>query len=47
MIRKVNGQSIGSSGDLARLYQQFATLNTIQAEIERGGQVVRLSYRIQ
>jgi general secretion pathway protein C len=47
VIRKVNGQSIGSSGDLARLYQQFATLDTIQAEIERGGQVVRLSYRIQ
>jgi len=47
VIRRVNGQAIGSSGDLARLYQQFATLNTIQAEIERGGQVVRLSYRIQ
>jgi general secretion pathway protein C len=47
VIRKVNGQAIGSSGDLARLYQQFATLNTIQAEVERGGQVVRLSYRIQ
>jgi general secretion pathway protein C len=47
VIRRVNGQAIGSSGDLARLYQQFATLNTIQADIERGGQVVRLSYRIQ
>jgi type II secretory pathway component PulC len=47
IIRRVNGQAIASSGDLARLYTQFATLNTIQAEIERGGQVVRLSYRIQ
>ena len=47
VIRKVNGQAIGSSGDLARLYQQFATLSTIQAEVERGGQLVRLSYRIQ
>jgi len=47
VIRRVNGQAIGSSGDLARLYQQFATLNTIQAEVERGGQVVRLYYRIQ
>jgi len=47
VIRKVNGQPIGSSGDLARLYQQFGTLNTIQAEVERGGTVVRLSYRIQ
>jgi general secretion pathway protein C len=47
VIRRVNGQPIASQGDLARLYQQFATTNTIQAEIERGGKVVRLSYRIQ
>src|SRR3954470_24340139 len=47
VIRRVNGQPIASSGDLARLYQQFATLNTVQAEIERGGTVVRLQYRIQ
>jgi general secretion pathway protein C len=47
VIRRVNGQGIASSGDLARLYQQFATTNTINAEIERGGQVVRLSYKIQ
>jgi type II secretory pathway component PulC len=47
VIRRVNGQSIGSQGDLARLYQQFATTNTIQAEIERGGQVVKQTYRIQ
>jgi general secretion pathway protein C len=47
VIRRVNGQPIASSGDLARLYQQFATLDTIQAEVERGGQVVKLSYRIR
>jgi general secretion pathway protein C len=47
VIRRVNGQAIASSGDLARLYQQFASLSTIQAEIERGGRVVRLSYRIR
>ena len=46
VIRRVNGQPIASQGDLARLYQTFATTNTIQAEIERGGQVVRLSYQI-
>jgi general secretion pathway protein C len=47
VIRRVNGQSISSPGDLARLYQQFGTINTIQAEVERGGKVERLSYRIQ
>ena len=46
VIRRVNGQPIASQGDLARLYQTFATTNTIQAEIERAGQVVRLSYQI-
>ena len=46
VIRRVNGQPIASQGDLARLYQTFATTNTIQAEVERGGQVVRLSYQI-
>ena len=47
VIRKVNGQAIASSGDLARLYQQFATLSLIQAEVQRGGATVQLSYAIQ
>ena len=47
VIRKVNGQSIASSGDLARLYQQFATLSLVQAEVQRGAATVQLSYAIQ
>jgi general secretion pathway protein C len=47
VIKKVNGQSVASPGDLARLYQQFATLATIQAEVQRGGATVQLSYAIQ
>jgi general secretion pathway protein C len=47
VIRKVNGQTVLSPGDLARLYQQFGTLSLIQAEIQRGGSTVQLSYAIQ
>ncbi len=47
IIRKVNGQSVASAGDLARLYQQFATLSAIQAEVQRGGATLQLSYAIQ
>ena len=46
VIRKLNGQAVASPGDLARLYQQFASLSTIQAEIQRGGAIVQLSYAI-
>jgi general secretion pathway protein C len=46
VIKKVNGQPVASSGDLARLYQQFATTNTISAEIQRGSQTLQLSYAI-
>ncbi len=47
VIRKVNGQAVASAGDLARLYQQFATLSLVQAEVQRGGAIVQLSYAIQ
>jgi general secretion pathway protein C len=47
VIKKVNGQSVASPGDLARLYQQFATLSLIQAEVQRGSQTLQLSYSIQ
>src|SRR5258706_6904906 len=47
VLRKINGQVVASPGDLARLYQQFATLSTVNAEVERGGTIVQLSYRIQ
>ncbi len=47
VIRKVNGQTVNSTGDLARLYTQFATLSLIQAEVQRGTATVQLSYAIQ
>jgi len=46
VIRKVNGQAVASAGDLARLYQQFATTSLIQAEIQRGTATVQLSYNV-
>lgn len=47
VIRKVNGQAVASAGDLARLYTQFATLASVQAEVQRGTSTVQLSYSIQ
>lgn len=47
VIRKVNGQAVASSGDLARLYTQFGTISSIQAEVQRGSSIVHLSYSIQ
>lgn len=47
IIKKINGQPVASSGDLARFYQQFATTSVINAEIQRGSQTLQLSYAIQ
>ena len=47
VIKKLNGQSVASPGDLARLYTQFATLTLVQAEVQRGSATVQLSYAIQ
>ena len=47
VIKKVNGQEVASTGDLARLYQQFATTSMIQAEVQRGNALLQLSYQIQ
>ena len=47
IIRRVNGQAVASTGDLARLYQQFTVLSAIQAEVQRSGMTVQLSYTIQ
>ncbi len=47
IIRKVNGQTVASPGDLARLYTQFNTISLIQAEIQRGSSTLQLSYAIQ
>lgn len=47
VIKKVNGQAVASTGDLARLYTQFATTSSIQAEVQRGPGTVQLTYSIQ
>jgi general secretion pathway protein C len=47
VIKKINGQPVASSGDLARFYQQFATTSVINAEIQRGSQTLQVSYSIQ
>ena len=47
VIKSVNGQSVASAGDLARLYTQFASISLIQAEIQRGQSTLQLSYSIQ
>jgi general secretion pathway protein C len=46
VIKRINGQPVASPGDLARLYTQFGTLSAIQAEVQRGGTTVQLSYAI-
>jgi general secretion pathway protein C len=46
IIKKVNGQAVASTGDLARVYQQFGSTNSIQAEVQRGSSTVSLSYAI-
>jgi general secretion pathway protein C len=47
VISKLNGQAVSSTGDLARLYQQFATISQIQAEIRRGNATLQLTYQIR
>src|SRR5215472_17611079 len=47
VIKKINGQDVAGTGDLARLYQQFATTSVIQAEVQRGNALLQLSYQIQ
>ena len=47
VIKRVNGQAIASTGDLARLYTQFNTLSSVQAEVLRGGNTLQISYAIQ
>jgi general secretion pathway protein C len=47
VIRRINGQAVASPGDLARVYQQFATTSSVNADVERAGTIVQLSYRIQ
>lgn len=46
IITNINGQPVNSTGDLARFYGQFASTNTIRAEIKRAGAPMMLSYTI-
>lgn len=46
VIRSLNGQPVNSAGDLARLYGQFGTLNSLRADVQRGGQVVVMNLQI-
>ena len=47
IISSINGQPVGSTGDLARFYGQFGTTNSIRAEVKRGGQPLVMTYAIQ
>lgn len=46
VIRSLNGQPVGSIGDLARLYGQFGSLNAVRADVSRGSQNVSLTLQI-
>ena len=46
VIKKLNGQPVASTGDLARVYTQFSMLTQVQAEVQRGGVSLQLSYAI-
>jgi general secretion pathway protein C len=47
IITNINGQPVSSPGDLARFYQQFATLSQVRVEVKRGGSPLMLTYVIQ
>ncbi len=47
VITSINGTPITGPGDMARLYQQFATTPQVRAEIKRGGTPIMLTYNIQ
>ena len=46
-ITAINGQPITGTGDLARFYQQFATISQVRIEIKRGGAPMLLTYAVQ
>lgn len=46
IITQINGQPVNGAGDLARLYGQFGTTNTIRAEVRRSGTPMVLTYNI-
>ena len=47
IISSINGTPITGPGDMARLYQQFASMPQVRAEIKRGGTPMLLTYNIQ
>lgn len=47
IISNINGQPVNGTGDLARLYQQFATLSQVRIELKRGGAPMLLTYAVQ
>lgn len=47
VIKSVNGQPVGSAGDLARLYGQFSSISNIRVEIIRAGNPMVLNFQIQ
>jgi len=47
VIKKVNGQAVASTGDLARLYTQFASLSMVPVAVQRRNATVVQSYAIQ
>ncbi len=47
LIVNINGQPVNNTGDLARLYQQFATTSQIRAEVRRGSTPLMLTYSIK
>jgi general secretion pathway protein C len=46
VITSINGTRVNTPGDLANLYQQFATTNRISAEVTRQGATIRLAYTV-
>jgi general secretion pathway protein C len=46
VITSINGTRVNTPGDLANLYQQFATTNRISAEVNRQGATIRLAYTV-
>ena len=47
VIRKINGKTVLSQGDLALLYGQFSSLAMVQAEVQRGATSLQMTFSIQ
>jgi general secretion pathway protein C len=47
VIKSINGQTVNSPGDLARLYGQFSSITNVRVEILRNGNPLVLTFQIQ